>query len=194
MRRNPVRSSQTKTNYKFHDVEESKYQEKEDDNDEGSSEGGVPCAALSDDHFDPAINDDIIKQTIFEEGSRVLVNYKGNLFMATIRRHREKSGKSEYLVHYDGNNKKTLKWIPVDDIKTEIWPEEEVFTIDQDGVTDETDEQKLIGDLNILKDETRSNDVVQRMKKITKKLRQAKKDRKIQQEGGCDLLNEMFVE
>ena len=105
-RRNPVRSSQTKTNYKFHDVEESKYQEKEDDDDEGSSEGGVPCAALSDDHFDPAINDDISKQTIFEEGSRVLVNYKGILFMATIRRHCEKSGKSEYLVHYDGNNKK----------------------------------------------------------------------------------------
>ena len=82
----------------------------------------------------------------------------------------------------------------MDDIKTEIWPEEEVFTIDQDGVTDETDEHKLVGDLNILKDETRSNDVVQRMKKITKKLRQAKKDGKIQQEGGCDLLNEMFVE
>ncbi len=32
------------------------------------------------------------------------------------------------------------------------------------------------------------------MKKITKKLRQAMKDGKIQQEGGCDCLDEMFVE
>ena len=82
----------------------------------------------------------------------------------------------------------------MDDVKQGIWPEEEIFTIDQDRVADETEEQKLVGVLNILKDETHSNDVVQRMKKITKKLRQAMKDGKIQQEGGCDFLDEMFVE
>jgi hypothetical protein len=62
------------TNYELHDEEESKYEEKEDDKGEGSSEGGVSCAALSDDHFEPAINDGILsKHTNFEEGSRVLV-------------------------------------------------------------------------------------------------------------------------
>ncbi len=78
----------------------------------------------------------------------------------------------------------------MDDIKQEIWPEEEIFTIDQDRVADETEENKLVGVLNVLKDETHSNDVVQRMKKITKKLRQAMKDGKILQEGGCDFLDE----
>ena len=90
--------------------------------------------------------------------------------------------------------KKSFNWIKVDDIKQGIWPEEEIFTIDQDRVADETEENKLVGVLNVLKDETHSNDVVQRMKKITKKLRQAMKDGKIQQEGGCDFLDEMFVE
>ena len=80
-------------------------EEKEDDEDEGSSEGGVPCAALSDNHY--------------EEGSRVLVDYKGKPYNATIHRHREKFGIREYLIHYDGNRKSTTKWIPVDHIKME---------------------------------------------------------------------------
>jgi hypothetical protein len=100
------------------------------------------------------------------------------------------------LIHYDGKKKNSHDWVKVDDIqeKQEIWPEEEFFIVDQERIQNETEEQKLIGVLNILKDETRTKDVVKRMKKITKKLRQAMKDGKIKQEGGCDFLDEMFVE
>jgi len=79
------------------------YEEKENGEDEGSSEGGVPCAALSDDNF--------------EEGSRVLVDFKGKSYNATIHRHREKSGIREYLIHYDGHKKSNKTWIPEDHIK-----------------------------------------------------------------------------
>ena len=133
-RQNPVRLSRAKTNYELYDEEESKYEEKEDDEDEGSSEGGVPCAALSDDHFVPAMNVDISNPTIFDEGSRVLVVYKAKLYKAAIHRHREKSGKSEYLIHYDGNKKSTVTWIPVDHIKMERMTREcvkEHATVDQ---------------------------------------------------------------
>ena len=110
------------------DEEESEYDKEADDKDEGSSEGGVPCAALSDDHFVPDMNGVIVRApptnnlmmsnpTILDEGSRVLVVYKGALYKATIHRHCEKSGKSEYLIHYDGNKKSTVTWIPVDHIK-----------------------------------------------------------------------------
>ena len=79
------------TNYELHDEDEIRYEEEEDDEDEGLSKGGVPCAALSDDHFG--------------EGSGVLVDYKGKMYGATILKQREKSGMSEYLVHYDGKKK-----------------------------------------------------------------------------------------
>jgi len=99
-----------------------------DNEDEGSSEGGVPCAAPSDDHIVPAMNVGIVRApptnnlmtsnpTILDEGSRVLVAYKGALYKATIRRHRVKSGKHDYLIHYDGNKNSTVNWIPVDHIK-----------------------------------------------------------------------------
>ena len=68
---------------------------------EGSSEGGVPCAAPSDD-----MNVDIVRvppTSNLDEGSRVLVDFKGKLYKATIRKHRVKSGKKEFLIHYDGN-------------------------------------------------------------------------------------------
>ena len=58
----------------------------------------------------------------------------------------------------------------MDDIqeKQEIWPEEEFYIVYQDRIQNETEEQKLIGVLNVLKDETCSKDVVQKMKKNNK--------------------------
>ncbi len=46
------------------------------------------------------------------------MDYKGKLYKATIRNHRIKSGKQEFLIHYDGNKKSTTRWIPVDLIKS----------------------------------------------------------------------------
>ncbi len=91
---NSVRTSRTMTNYELHDEDEIRYQKEEDDEDEGLSKGGVPCAALSDDHFG--------------EGACVLVDYKGKIYRATILRQREKSGVSKYLVHYDGKKNHSI--------------------------------------------------------------------------------------
>jgi len=93
---------------------------------EGSSEGGVPSASPSDD-----MNVDIVRfpQTSnLDEGSHVLVDSKGKLYRATIRKLRVKSGKQEFLIHYDGNKKSTVRWIPVDRIKsTDVARDEDIY-------------------------------------------------------------------
>ena len=133
-RRNPLRSSRYNSKYELHDEEESKNEEKDDYEDNGSSEGGVPCAAPSDKEVEGSskrgepcaapsdvMNADIMIDTPMSNlnvGSRVLVDYKGTLYNATIRKHRVKSGKQEFQIHYDGNKKPTLKWIPVNCIQS----------------------------------------------------------------------------
>jgi hypothetical protein len=69
-----------------------------------TSEGGVPCVPL-------------LKKRALDK-NRVLVNYKGMgvLYKATIVSRREKDGKLEYKIHYDGNKKTTVHWIPVDQV------------------------------------------------------------------------------
>ncbi len=47
-----------------------------------------------------------------EEGSRVNVEYRNTLFKATVRRVRTKDGKHQCLIHYDGNKKSNVHWIP----------------------------------------------------------------------------------
>jgi hypothetical protein len=101
---------------------------------EGSSEGGVPCAAHSDKEVEglsergepcaapsDVMNADIMIDTPMSNlnvGSRVLVDYKGTLYNATINKNRVKSGKQEFQIQYDGNKKPTLKWIPVNCIQS----------------------------------------------------------------------------
>ena len=58
----------------------------------------------------------VVDQSIITIGSRVLVAYKGALYKATIRKRREKSGKHDFMIHYDGNKKSNVHWIPVDHI------------------------------------------------------------------------------
>lgn len=58
----------------------------------------------------------VVDQSIITIGSRVLVAYKGSLYKATIRKRREKVGKHDFLIHYDGNKKSNVHWIPVDHI------------------------------------------------------------------------------
>jgi 3D (Asp-Asp-Asp) domain-containing protein len=53
---------------------------------------------------------------ILTVGSRVLVQYKGSLFKATIRKRREKNGKHDFQIHYDGNKKSNVHWVAVDRI------------------------------------------------------------------------------
>jgi len=83
---------------------------------EGSSEGGVPSASPSDD-----MNVDIMRvppTSNLDVGSRVIVDFKGKLYKATIFKHRVKSRKQEFQIHYDGNKNPTMRWIPVDCIKS----------------------------------------------------------------------------
>lgn len=60
---------------------------------------------------------DGIDPDILTVGSRVLVLYKGSLFKATIRKRREKNGKHDFQIHYDGNKKSNVHWVPVDRIQ-----------------------------------------------------------------------------
>ena len=46
-------------------------------------------------------------------GSRVNVEYRNTLFKATVRRTRVKSGLHEFSIHYDGNKKSNVHWIPL---------------------------------------------------------------------------------
>lgn len=59
---------------------------------------------------------DGVDPDILTVGSRVLVQYKGSLFKATIRKRREKNGKHDFQIHYDGNKKSNVHWVPVDHI------------------------------------------------------------------------------
>ena len=83
---------------------------------EGSSEGGVPSASPSDNEVEGSSEGGVPGN--LDEGSCVLVDFKGKLYKATIRKLRVKSGKQEFLIHYDGNKKSTVCWIPVDRIKS----------------------------------------------------------------------------
>merc|ERR1712157_25049 len=47
------------------------------------------------------------------EGCRVSVEYKGFLYKATVKRSRLKGGIREYQIHYDGNRKSNVHWIPL---------------------------------------------------------------------------------
>ena len=57
-----------------------------------------------------------VDQSILTVGSRVLVTYKGSLFKATIRKRRYENNQHDFLIHYDGNKKTNVHWIPLDRI------------------------------------------------------------------------------
>lgn len=57
-----------------------------------------------------------VDQSILTIGSRVLVLYKGQLFKATIRKRRFKNESHDFLIHYDGNKRTNVHWIPLDNI------------------------------------------------------------------------------
>ena len=61
-------------------------------------------------------NPHAIDHSILTVGSRVLVLYKDSVFKATIRKRREKDGKHDFLIHYDGNKKTNVHWITVEKI------------------------------------------------------------------------------
>jgi len=62
---------------------------------------------------------DTVDQSILTINSRILVIYKGSVFKATIRKRRFKKNKHDFLIHYDGNKKTNVHWVPLDRI-TEI--------------------------------------------------------------------------
>ena len=54
-----------------------------------------------------------VNQSILKVGSRVLVTHGGSILKATIRKRRYEKNQHEFLIHYDGNKKSTLSWIPL---------------------------------------------------------------------------------
>lgn len=76
---------------------------------------------LDDSDSDSSSSDDsdLVDQAVLTVGSRVLVQYKGSLFKATVRNRREKNDKHSFLIHYDGNKKTNVHWVPLEHI-TEI--------------------------------------------------------------------------
>ena len=54
----------------------------------------------------------VIDQSTLKVGSRILVIYKSSLFKATIRKRRYENNQHEFMIHYDGNKKTTVHWIP----------------------------------------------------------------------------------
>jgi hypothetical protein len=88
-------------------------------------------------------------------GTRVNVDFKGTLYKATIHKHRVKSDKQEFLIHYDGNKKSNVRWIPVDCIESTDEPSEDGKT--RDNKDDEVNED-LIYDENNEDDEDDEED------------------------------------
>jgi len=68
------------------------------------------------------IEEESIDSSDLKVGSRVLVDYKGTLYNATVRKCREKLGIHEVLIHYDGQKNTTVYWVSVDRI-TYILPQ-----------------------------------------------------------------------
>ena len=125
-RKNLVRTSRIMINY----------EEKENGEDDGSSDGGVRVR--------PTSNLDI--------GSRVHVDFKGTLYKATIRKHRVKSDKIEFLIHFDGNKKYNVRWIPVDSIKSTDEPSEDGEE-DEDNDKDNEDDDDNNDDVGCFSNE-----------------------------------------
>jgi hypothetical protein len=69
-----------------------------------------------DDDDDDSSDEGLVDQAVLTIGSRVLVQYKGSLFKATIRKRREKNDKHSFLIHYDGNKKTNVHWVPLERI------------------------------------------------------------------------------
>ena len=53
-----------------------------------------------------------IDLTSIQVGNRVNVEYRDVLYKATVKRVRAKADSYEYQIHYDGNKKTNLRWIP----------------------------------------------------------------------------------
>lgn len=83
-----------------------------------SRKGGKKAKkALEEEEVDEySSEEELVDQASLTVGSRVLVMYKGSLFKATIRKRREKNGRHDFLIHYDGNKKSNVHWVPIDRI------------------------------------------------------------------------------
>ena len=54
-----------------------------------------------------------IKPSSIHMGCRVSVEYKDILYKATVRKSRAKNNSYDFLIHYDGNKKSNVRWIPM---------------------------------------------------------------------------------
>ncbi len=50
----------------------------------------------------------------------------GVLYKATILSHHVKAGKQEYKIHYNGNKKSTVHWIPEDQVNKSLMDDDDV--------------------------------------------------------------------
>lgn len=88
-------------------------------------------------------------------GSRALVLYKGSLFKATVKKRREKNGKHDFQIHYDGNKRSNVHWVPADRIQKIL-----SIAIDTAAVNKKTNGKKNTrGGWNKKKPDSTANDV-----------------------------------
>ena len=80
------------------------------------------------------------------------MDFKGTLYKATIRKHRVKSDKIEFLIHFDGNKKYNVRWIPVDSIKSTDEPSEDGEE-DEDNDKDNEDDDDNNDDVGCFSNE-----------------------------------------
>jgi len=110
--------------------------------------------------------DEVRPTSNLDIGSRVLVDFKGTLYKATIRKHRVKSDKQEFLIHFDGNKKSNVRWLPVDCIESPDEPSKDCNDNEDDednedvkyDENDEDDEEDEDDDENNEDDDDDVND------------------------------------
>jgi hypothetical protein len=66
----------------------------------------------------------------------------GVLYKATILSHCENARKQEYKIHYDGNKKSTVHWIPEDQVNQNLMDDDDVDTLCYDNDLSGTDHDK----------------------------------------------------
>ncbi|EED90519.1 predicted protein [Thalassiosira pseudonana CCMP1335] len=76
-----------------------------------------------------------LDESLLMAGTRVIVSYKGAPFKATVRKRRIMKEHHQVLLHYDGNKKSNVHWVPLDRITDILYEGMEEDEYDEEMVT-----------------------------------------------------------